>query len=360
MAFRKFSFYLEGAFTNLRCDHAPLEKFLQGKTLNNKVNNWGIELSNFKIKFQHIKGKKNIMADALSRLKHLDLYDSQDPEPVGQEFGHTILENLPPVTISTVKAEHKPIEAKDCDTAEVIQHQSTDDLCIFIKDNLSLPKHSEYKIENGILYCKTRIRDVLYDTVVVPGKIQGKVLLAAYENLGHMGINKTYAFLRQRYFWPGMKKQIAHHICTCGQCVPENLRAPPYVPGTLTVPSQPMYHLYMDLIGQFSTTENGNNYCLTACWAFTDYLFCIPIPNKEATTVVNAYLKHIYSEFEGSKVLISDNGTEFKNRLFQEICNTLGMQQHHISAYLPSSNLVEWHHSSLKKCIAKFCQKDSS
>ena len=137
------------------------------------------------------------MADVLSCLKCLDLYDSQDPEPVGQEFSHTILENLPPVTISTVKAEYKPIEAKDCDTAEIIQHRSTDYLCIFIKDNLSLPKHSEYKIENGILYRKTRIRDVLYDTVVVPGKIQGKVLLAAHENLGHMGINKTYAFLRQ-------------------------------------------------------------------------------------------------------------------------------------------------------------------
>ena len=76
--------------------------------------------------------------------------------------------------------------------------------------------------------------------------------------------------------------------------------------------------------------------------------------------MVNAYLKHIYSEFGGSKVLITDNGTEFKNSLFREVCTSLGMQQHHISAYLPSSNLVEWHHSSLKKCITKFCQKDAS
>ena len=51
MAFRKFSFFLEGSLTYLHCDHAPLEKFLQGKTLNNKVNNWGIELSIFKIDF---------------------------------------------------------------------------------------------------------------------------------------------------------------------------------------------------------------------------------------------------------------------------------------------------------------------
>ena len=52
MAFRKFSYYLEGAKTILRCDHAPLCKFLSGKTMNNKVNNWGIELSNFQIEFQ--------------------------------------------------------------------------------------------------------------------------------------------------------------------------------------------------------------------------------------------------------------------------------------------------------------------
>ena len=121
-----------------------------------------------------------------------------------------------------------------------------------------------------------------------------------------------------------------------------------------------MYHLYMDLIGQFPTTENGNNYCLTACCAFTDYLFCIPIPNKEAETVVQAYLKHIYAHFGGSKVLITDNGTEFKNSLFKEVCDELQLTQHYITAYLPSSNLVERHHSSLKCCMSKFCQKDAS
>ena len=57
MAFHKFSYYLGGAKKILQCDHAPLQKFLEGKTLNNKVNNWGIELSNFQIDIRHIKGK---------------------------------------------------------------------------------------------------------------------------------------------------------------------------------------------------------------------------------------------------------------------------------------------------------------
>ena len=34
------------------------------------------------------------------------------------------------------------------------------------------------------------------------------------------------------------------------------------------------------------------------------------------------------------------------------------MRQYFITTYLSSSNLVERHHSSLKKCIAKFCKKD--
>ena len=119
-----------------------------------------------------------------------------------------------------------------------------------------------------------------------------------------------------------------------------------------------MYHLYMDLIGP--TSEKENNYFLTACCAFTDYLFCVPIQNKEAGTVVLTYLKYIYSPFGGNKVLITDNGTVFQNSLFQEVCNELKLTPHYITAYLPSSNLLEQHHSSLKKCISKFCQKDNS
>ena len=121
-----------------------------------------------------------------------------------------------------------------------------------------------------------------------------------------------------------------------------------------------MYQLFMDLIGPFPTSTEGNTYCLTACCALTDYLFCIPIQNKEAETVVQACLKNIYSLFGGSKVLISDNGTEFKNSLFARVCEVLNMTKHFITAYLPSSNLVERHHSSLKKCITKFCKKDAS
>ena len=52
-----------------------------------------------------------------------------------------------------------------------------------------------------------------------------------------------------------------------------------------------MYHLYMDLIGPLPTSVEGNTYCLMACCALTDYLFCIPIQNKEAETVCSNLLE---------------------------------------------------------------------
>ena len=296
------------------------------------------------------------MADALSRLKRKGLYEAQGPEPEGNEFGQPIMEKLPPVKVYNITVPPKPVQ----DSQDIAPKQNSDKFCIEVKENFNLPKFYDYKVQDDILYQKTKVKKTLFDAVVVPSKLQHKILHAAHDNLGNMGINKTYAFLRQRYFWPGMKKQITNHIKTCAQCMQENLQAPPYVPGSLRVVNQPMYLLYMDLIGPFPTSAEGNTYCLTACCTLTDYLFCIPVQNKEAETVVQAYLKNTYSLFGRSKVLISDNGTEFRNSLFARVCGVLNMTQHFITAYLPSSNLVERHHSSLKKCITRFCKKGAS
>ena len=86
------------------------------------------------------------------------------------------------------------------------KHQQSDKFCSQVTENINSTKYKDYKIEDGLLYQKTRIKDHLFDALVVPGKLHHYVLQAAHENLGRMGINKTYAFLQQWHFWPGMKK----------------------------------------------------------------------------------------------------------------------------------------------------------
>ena len=75
MAFKKLSYYLCGAQMIGKCGHAPSKTFLTYHTLNSKVNNWGTEIaSTSHVIFDHIKGRPNILADHISRLKSMGLY----------------------------------------------------------------------------------------------------------------------------------------------------------------------------------------------------------------------------------------------------------------------------------------------
>ena len=53
---------------------------MQKNTLNLHVNNWAVEIESFKIKFVHIAGKDNVIADTLSCLIGIDPDIVLEPE----------------------------------------------------------------------------------------------------------------------------------------------------------------------------------------------------------------------------------------------------------------------------------------
>ena len=67
----------------LRCDHKPLEPFLSRGMKIAKWDRWAMLLQEYDIKFIHIKGKHNILADAISRLCTIDIHE--DPAEVKLE-----------------------------------------------------------------------------------------------------------------------------------------------------------------------------------------------------------------------------------------------------------------------------------
>ena len=95
MPVKKSTFYLTGQEIMLRSDHLPLKKFLNHKTFNNTLDNWAVEIESFKIKFVHIPGKDNVLADTLSRLIDIDPDVEQEPELKDYEFGCYAFETLP-------------------------------------------------------------------------------------------------------------------------------------------------------------------------------------------------------------------------------------------------------------------------
>ena len=55
----------------------------------------------------------------------------------------------------------------------------------------------------------------------------------------------------------------------------------------------------------------------------TGYVFCIPLKTKMSEEVIQAYIDNVYSKFGGSLKILSDNGTDFKNKMFEEISKEL-------------------------------------
>ena len=100
MSIKKLSFYLTDVEIILRSDHLP---FLLKNTLNSKVNNWVVELETFNIKFKHISGIKNTLADTLSRIIKVSPEAQPECKKEGYEFSYSCFKELPPVEVFEVE-----------------------------------------------------------------------------------------------------------------------------------------------------------------------------------------------------------------------------------------------------------------
>ena len=59
----------------------------------------------------------------------------------------------------------------------------------------------------------------------------------------------------------------------------------------------------------------------------TGFTFCIPIKNNSAEEVITAWRNHISFPFGVCRKLLSDNGMEFKNELFNIVAEQLGVER---------------------------------
>ena len=283
MSVKKLAFYLTDADVLLKSDHLPLKKFLQKNTLINKVNNWAMELEAFNIRFEHVSGKANILADTLSRLIDLDPDARLDPENTGWEFGYYIFESLPKLS-----------------SADVVQ------VCeILSGENVIRP-----------------------DPDVQQPFVQ------------QLRFPRTYSAIRRLYYWKGIKEDVLQHCRNCYTCQLHKTAAVKFEAKHFRPSLKPMDFIAMDLIGEFHPpSSQGNRHALTGVCMLTGFTWCIPIKLKKATDVARVYIQHVYSILGGSTKILTDNGTEFKNEVFREVLQKLGTEKLiHSPPYRPQSN----------------------
>ena len=378
MSVKKLLFYLTDAQILLRSDHKPLEKFLLKNTLNSKVNNWAMELEAFNIQFDYIKGSSNILADTLSRLIAIDPDTPTTPEEPGYEFGYAIFEEFPKVKTKTYEV-NEVIVGTDTEIfknnpelqnslqcienpiapqrLKKLQQQDPNIKILKCKlQNNRLDKEYYSLDENELLTRKVIDGGHKFRAIYLPSVLIFQVLRTAHDDLGHNGFPRTYAALKRVFFWKGMEEDIRKHCKTCATCQLHKLENVKFERKIFKPSLQPMDFICMDLIGEFHPpTSHGHHYVLTAVCMLTGFTWCVPLKTKTAEEVAKVYMDHIYCNFGGSIKILTDNETEFKNKLFKEVVSKLGTEfSIHSPSYRPQSNgKIEGFHRFLKMCIGK-------
>ena len=380
MSVKKLSFCLDSARITVCSDHLPLKRFLEKNTLNAKVNNWAVELELQKIDFVFIQGTKNVLANTLSRLIEIDDDIKLPAEQEGHEFGYVPFEQLPPAQVTVTE---EVIINKINNIKIKIQH--IDPVQKYLKielpiSNLKLKELQEqdrkinhlrklwsknklnkniFAMENDILKKKVIECGLLYKPVIIPEILRECLLILAHDEQGHNGFKRTHSALETLYYWKGMKRHIQLYCRRCRTCARHNVQTQELQKEHFSVPPQPMEFIAMDLIGEFHlASSKGNRYALTAICMLTGFTFCIPLKSKKAEDVVTAYLNHICCIFGPSKKILTDNGSEFKNKMWDEVFKRLKMEHRGTPIYSPQCNgRIEGFHRFLKACIGKQLQQ---
>ena len=181
------------------------------------------------------------------------------------------------------------------------------------------------------------------------------MVILVHDYSGHNGSRRTYNCLKKQYYWPGMRKQVFRHCKKCAECILQNQGQAEKGFSHFESPDLPMEFICMDLVGPIHPpSSRGHRYILTVIDMLTGFTMAVPIPNKNSETICNAYRDNIYCMFGGSSRILTDNGSEFKNKDMQQVCETLGFKHIFSPVYTPELNgCLEGWHRFFKACIVK-------
>ena len=307
----------------------------------------------------------------MSRLINIDPQVQQDSEPEGYEFGYYTFDTLPTLEVSNIettqdtsvcvndKNDANNLLELPIDNDMLFRLQQKDRFCANILAQIEKGNIIEgqlYVIQNKQLIRYVVDGDNTYETIVLPRALTAQILKIAHDNLGHNGTHRSYTLLKRLYYWKGLKPCVTKHIQRCYQCQRRNKEVVKYDTFHFDVATFPMQLISMDLIGEFHPpTTKGKRYALTVICMLTGYVFCIPLKTKTAEEVLQVYVDNVYLKFGGSMKILSDNGTEFKNKIFEQVAKELGVvYKLYTPPYNPASNgRIEGFHAFLKACISK-------
>ena len=307
---------IEGRKVTILTDHKPLVSAFRSPHVaksDRQQRHWSI-ITEYVSDVRHICGRDNVVADCLSRPAYAVTLDS-------------------------------------CDLHFIAQHQDQDEEASRLQDVL----------ESVPLGDTTVLCDVSgpQPRPFVPSACRRSVF-SRFHDLSHPGRKGTGRLLTSRYFWPGMRKDIAQWVKECLACqeakVHRHVRSPP---GLFDVPSERFHTVHIDIVGPLPPSRPPGQpftspfrYLLTCIDRASRWVEAIPLASVTTEDVAAAFLDTWVSRFGVPLYVVTDRGPQFEAELFECLARMIGFHRLRTTAYHPTCNgMVERVHRTLKAAI---------
>ncbi|CAH2208383.1 jg23981, partial [Pararge aegeria aegeria] len=139
---------------------------------------------------------------------------------------------------------------------------------------------------------------------------------------GHLGSNRMYDRIKERYYWKGMRSEIEDYVKHCGLCQSNKaLRKINRSPMQITTSStRPFERISLDIVGPLPEAGQLNlRYILTLQDDLTKFSIAYPISNATAEESCEC-LVHFITLFGIPRSVLTDQGTNFTADLFKRTC----------------------------------------
>ena len=354
----KFHDYLYGANFTVYTDNNPLTYVLTSAKLDATGHRWLAALAAYQFDIKFRSGRRNGDADALSRLSTetndikqnvvSSICQVQQLQPwytslcVQSPLEDNAMEELPLPFNSASFSGWKEVQRRDSEIGPlfpfVAQKSPPDRNQLPLEARPLVRYFDKLSIVSGALYRTVLINDESVRQIVLPVTFRREVLQILHDRMGHMGRDRTMHLLKERFFWPGMTKDVDLYISRCRRCIQRKKpdSKAPLVPITTT---QPLEIVSLDHL-TLEPSKGGFQHILVMTDLFTRYAVAIPVRNLSASATAKALVDNFVVHYGIPQRIHSDQGGAFESRLIGELCKLLGISKSRTTAYHPEGNGV--------------------
>ena len=411
-----FKPYLYGRRFKVRTDHRPLVYLFGMNKPTSKLTRMRLDLEEYDFDIEYLPGKANVGADALSRIPtksedlksmilvvntrsmtnkekqnnnprrsnetnneidHLIVWRTENPSEVNKLlkigcvvhhhnqlkinlYNHNYKKVLGIVTIpSTYNNESRTLEFALLEIAKILKQYKRDKIALS-EDDVFFNYYSLQALKEIAKTAISSYQIIIYKPPRFIHKQEEIQEILTRHHMtptgGHIGQHRLYLKLRELYKWKNMKNNISNFVRSCGKCKINKVRRHTKEATVVTTtPSKPFEVLSADTVGPFTKTNNGNRYILTIQCNLTKYIVLIPIPTKEAAVIAKALVENFILIYGNFMELRTDQGSEYKNEVLDQVCKLLEIKQTFSTAYHPESiGALERNHRCLNEYLRSF------